>query len=51
MPIQKENLAHLLATMHLSNRQLDGGEKGAGQYQHLTNTTYEKFVERYIKHL
>ncbi|XP_022099208.1 dynein beta chain, ciliary-like [Acanthaster planci] len=46
--IQKENLAHLLATMHLAIRQLDGEEKGAGQYNHLTNTTYEKFVERFL---
>ena len=44
--IQRENLAHLLATMHLAIRQLDGEEKGPGQYSHLTNTTYEKFVER-----
>ncbi|XP_072166084.1 uncharacterized protein [Diadema setosum] len=46
--IQQENLAHLLATMHLSIRQLDGEEKGPGRYKHLTNTTYEKFVERFL---
>eukprot|EP00057_Strongylocentrotus_purpuratus_P006394 XP_011660868.1 PREDICTED: dynein beta chain, flagellar outer arm [Strongylocentrotus purpuratus] len=46
--IQQENLAHLLATMHLAIRQLDGEEKGPGRYKHLTNTTYEKFVERFL---
>ena len=46
--IQRENLAHLLATMHLAIRQLDGEEQGPGQYRHLTNTTYEKFVERLV---
>ncbi|XP_033641711.1 dynein beta chain, flagellar outer arm-like [Asterias rubens] len=46
--IQRENLAHLLATMHLAIRQLDGEEQGPGQYRHLTNTTYEKFVERFL---
>ena len=46
--IQQENLAHLLATMHLALRGLDGEEQGPGRYKHLTNTTYEKFVERLV---
>lgn len=44
--IQRENIAHLLATMHIVLRQQDGQEKGTGQYHHVTNTSYEKFVER-----
>ena len=44
--IQRENIAHLLATMHAVLRQQDGQEKGTGQYHHVTNTSYEKFVER-----
>ena len=44
--IQRENVAHLLATMHIVLRQQDGQEKGTGQYHHVTNTSYEKFVER-----
>nr|XP_006816782.1 PREDICTED: dynein heavy chain 17, axonemal-like [Saccoglossus kowalevskii] len=46
--VQKENLAHLLATMHIAIRHLDGRERDAGSYNHLTNTTYEKFIERFI---
>ena len=45
--VQRENIAHLLATMHIVLRQQDGQEKGTGQYHHITNTTYEKFVERW----
>ena len=44
----KENLSHMLATMHIVIRQQDGQERTAGQYSHLTNLTYEKFVERFI---
>ena len=44
----KENLSHMLATMHMVIRQQDGQEVGAGQYNHLTNLTFEKFVERFI---
>ncbi|KAJ8316216.1 hypothetical protein KUTeg_006230, partial [Tegillarca granosa] len=29
-------------------QQQDGQEKDAGEYRHITNTSYEKFVERYI---
>nr|XP_022320176.1 dynein beta chain, flagellar outer arm-like isoform X6 [Crassostrea virginica] len=47
-PIQKENISHMLASMHLVLRQQDGQEKDAGEYCHITNTSYEKFVERYI---
>ena len=44
--VERENLAHMLATMHIVIRQQDGHEKGPGQYSHLTNLTYEKFVEK-----
>lgn len=44
--IQRENIAHMMASMHLVLRQQDGGEKDAGEYRHVTNTSYEKFVER-----
>lgn len=44
--VEKENLAHLLATIHLVIRQQDGQEQGTGHYYHLTNFTYEKFVEK-----
>ncbi|XP_069115919.1 uncharacterized protein [Argopecten irradians] len=46
--VQRENIAHMLASMHLVLRQQDGQEKDSGEYRHITNTTYEKFVERYI---
>ena len=45
-PKSRENIAHLLSTMHIVLRQQDGHECGSGQYGHITNTTYEKFVER-----
>ena len=44
--VQRENVAHMLASMHLVLRQQDGGERTAGEYGHVTNTTYEKFVEK-----
>jgi hypothetical protein len=44
--VQKENVAHMLASMHLVLRQQDGGEKNSGEYGHVTNTSYEKFVEK-----
>ena len=44
--VQRENIAHLLATMHIVLRQQDGQEQGTGQYHHVTNTSYENFVER-----
>ncbi|XP_070202269.1 uncharacterized protein [Littorina saxatilis] len=46
--VQSENVAHMLASMHLVLRQQDGGEKTRGEYGHVTNTTYEKFVEKFI---
>ncbi|XP_071959570.1 uncharacterized protein [Antedon mediterranea] len=46
--IQRENLAHLLASMHLAIRQLDGKETNTGQHNHLTNTTFEKFIECFV---
>lgn len=45
-PLQKENMSHMLASMHLVIRLADGKEETAGTYNHLTNTTYEKFIER-----
>ena len=45
--VQRENIAHMMASMHLVLRQQDGGEKDAGEYRHVTNTSFEKFVERY----
>lgn len=45
--IQGENVAHMLASVHLVLRQQDGGEKANGEYAHVNNTSYEKFVERY----
>jgi len=44
--IQLENVAHMLASMHLVLRQQDGQERDSGEYRHVTNTSYEKFVER-----
>ena len=34
--------------MHLAIRQQDGAEKNAGEFFTLTNTTYEKFIERFV---
>jgi hypothetical protein len=45
--IQRENISHMLASMHLVLRQQDGQERDAGEYCHITNTSYEKFVERF----
>jgi len=45
--LQKENMAHMLASMHLVIRQADGKEETSGTYNNLTNTTYEKFIERF----
>lgn len=44
--IHRENIAHMLASMHLVLRQQDGQERDSGEYRHVTNTAYEKFVER-----
>ncbi len=42
----KENLAHLLATMHYSVREADTSHSN-----HLNNQTYTKFVEKFKKYL
>ena len=42
----KENMAHLFASIHLSLREHDPSEDASGFYGHITNTTFEKFVER-----
>ncbi|XP_066025345.1 uncharacterized protein [Pocillopora verrucosa] len=47
-PVQTENLAHLLASMHLSIKQKDSGEEQCGTYGHITNTGFEVFVERFV---
>jgi len=44
--MEKENLAHLMASMHLVLRHQEGCDVKAGRYGHLTNTTYEIFVEK-----
>ena len=46
--IHRENVAHMLASMHLVLRQQDGQERDTGEYRHITNTSYEKFVERWV---
>jgi hypothetical protein len=38
----------MLAMMHIVIRQQDGGEADCGQFSHLTNFTYEKFVEKWV---
>lgn len=47
--VDKENIAHLLATMHQVLRDQDGKSMDCGQYQHLTNRSYEQFVERFLQ--
>ena len=42
----KENMAHLFASIHLSLSEHDPSEDTSGFYGHITNTTFEKFVER-----
>lgn len=37
-----------MASMHLVLRQQDGQEKDSGEYRHITNTTFEKFIERFL---
>ena len=41
----KENMAHLFASMHLSLRENDPSEDSSGSYGHITDTTFEKFIE------
>ncbi|EDV28903.1 uncharacterized protein TRIADDRAFT_19158, partial [Trichoplax adhaerens] len=43
----QENLAHLMASMHLSIRHHDDSVYDGGTYGHITNYTFEKFVERF----
>lgn len=47
-PVQKENMAHLLASMHLSIKQQDSGDEDSGSYGHITNTGFQVFVQRFI---
>ena len=46
--VGKENMAHLFASMHLSIRSCDKSNDASGSYGHITNTTFEKFVERWV---
>jgi len=46
--MDRENVAHLLATMHLVLRQHDRHRYRVQPHRHLTNLAYEKFVERYL---
>ena len=52
--VERENVSHLLASMHLILRQQDTQDTtqivGDGQYGHITNTSFEKFVERSVYH-
>lgn len=42
---EKENIAHLLASMHLAISESGGTGKKSGKFRHVTNTTFERFVE------
>ena len=43
---QRENLCHLLASMHMALRQADG--TATGSHGHLTNTTFQFFIEKFV---
>ena len=43
---EKENIAHLLASMHLAVAESGGSERINGKFKHVTNTTFERFVEQ-----
>ena len=42
---EKENIAHLLASMHLAVFESAVAERKSGKFRHVTNTTFERFVE------
>ena len=44
--IHRENIAHMLASMHLVLRQQDGQERDSGEYRHITNTSYVSLFYR-----
>ncbi|KAK6473374.1 dynein beta chain [Huso huso] len=48
---EKENVSHLLASMHLVVCKHDGNRKGTGRFGHLTNGTYETFVRNFVTQL
>ncbi|MGH0150313.1 UNVERIFIED_CONTAM: hypothetical protein FKN15_050185 [Acipenser sinensis] len=48
---EKENVSHLLASMHLVICKHDGNRKGTGRFGHLTNGTYETFVQNFVTQL
>ncbi|XP_043910785.1 dynein beta chain, flagellar outer arm-like [Protopterus annectens] len=43
-PKEKENVSHLLASMHLAISKHDGNYQGLGKYGSVTNSIFEKFV-------
>ena len=45
---EKENFAHLLASMHLAISELDRDKQINPKFSHITNTTFERFVEQYV---
>eukprot|EP00795_Rhopilema_esculentum_P016198 gene16198-7569_t len=45
---EKENIAYLLASMHLAVAESDGSERINGKFKHVTNTTFERFVEHFV---
>merc|ERR1712168_1556502 len=45
---EADNLAHLLASLHLELREQDPSTDMAGQYGTITNTNFELFVERFL---
>ena len=42
---EKENIAHLLASMHLAVSEYGGVGRKSGKLRYVTNTTFERFVE------
>ncbi|XP_069470025.1 uncharacterized protein [Ambystoma mexicanum] len=42
---EKENVCHLLASMHLAIARHDQCQQGRGEYGHITNATFETFVQ------
>ncbi|XP_015223291.2 uncharacterized protein [Lepisosteus oculatus] len=46
---ERENICHLLASMHLAVGKSDGRGKGMGRFGHLTNSTYESFARTFVR--
>nr|XP_014352875.1 PREDICTED: dynein beta chain, flagellar outer arm-like [Latimeria chalumnae] len=45
---EKENVCHLLASMHLSISKHDNSNQGRGKYGQITNVRFEKFVQCFV---